>query len=173
MDLFPAGGPSIDPTAFVARTAIVRGDVSIGPRAVILFGAVARAELDRVVVGAMTNAQDNDVLHADSGIPCLIGERVTIGHAAVVHGATVGDRCMIGIGALALNNSIVGEGAWLAAGSVLPEGRELPPWTLGMGTPAKPVRDLTDDEVARQQAGVAEYIRFAEMYRSLGDHGLA
>ncbi len=171
MSIFQSGDTHIDSSAFVAKTAIIRGAVSIGPRAVIMFGAVMRAELDRITIGAMTNIQDNVVLHADAGIPCTLGQRVTVGHAAVVHGAEVGDDCMIGIGALALNRSVIGEGAWLAAGSVLPEGKALPPWTLGIGTPARPVRDLTAEEIERQQDGVTEYIRFAEKYRSLGDHG--
>ena len=162
----------IDPTAFVARTAIIRGDVTIGPQAVVMFGVVARAELDKVVVGDMSNLQDNVVLHADENIACVIGNRVTVGHSAVIHGATVGDDCLIGIGALVLNSAVVGEGAWLAAGSVLPEGKEIPPWTLAVGTPARPVRDLTEDEIARQRAGVAEYLRLGDLYRELGDHAI-
>jgi carbonic anhydrase/acetyltransferase-like protein (isoleucine patch superfamily) len=104
------------------------------------------------------------VLHCDEDIPCIVGKEATIGHAAIVHGATIGDHCLVGIGARALNNSVLGEGAWLAAGSLLPEGREIPPWTLAMGTPAKPVRELTEDEIARQRDGVATYLRYARTY---------
>ncbi|HEU5112780.1 MAG TPA: gamma carbonic anhydrase family protein, partial [Acidimicrobiia bacterium] len=132
-----------------------------------LFGVVIRAELDRVEVGAYTNIQDNSVLHCDEGIPCVLGERVTVGHAAVVHGALVGDHCLIGIGAKLLNRSRLGEGAWLASGSVLPEGKEIPPWTLGMGIPARPVRELTDAEVERANDGVDHYQELMERYRSL------
>jgi carbonic anhydrase/acetyltransferase-like protein (isoleucine patch superfamily) len=164
--------PRIDPTAFSAKTAIIRGDVTIGPQAVVMYGVVARAELDGVAVGRMSNLQDNVVLHADDGIPCVIGDRVTVGHSAVIHGATIGDHCLVGIGALALNSAVMGEGAWLAAGSVLPEGKEIPPWTLAVGTPAKPVRDLTESEAARQRAGVDEYLRLADVYRELGDHAI-
>ena len=162
--------PQIHPGAFIASTAILRGDVRIGPSAVIMFGAVLRAELDRVEIGAMSNVQDNAVLHSDEDIPCVVGDRVTIGHAAVVHGATVGDDCLIGIGALVLNRSIVGEGAWIAAGSVLAEGKEIPPWTLAVGTPAKPLRDLTDAEIERQRSGMEEYQRLGELYKEAGDH---
>lgn len=157
--------PSIHPTAFVAPTAVLLGDVHIGPNAVIMHGTVGRAELARVEVGALTNIQDNCVLHADEGLPCVIGRATTVGHGAIVHGGTVGDHCLIGIGARVLNGSVVGDGAWIAAGSLLPEGREIPPWTLAMGTPAKPVRELTEDEIARQASGAQEYQRFAATYR--------
>ncbi|MPZ53277.1 MAG: gamma carbonic anhydrase family protein [Acidimicrobiia bacterium] len=161
----PAVSPEIHPTAFVADTARITGSVEISELAVIMYGVVIRAEADRVSVGARTNVQDVSVLHCDAGIPCAVGDDTTIGHAAVVHGATVGDHCLVGIGARALNGSVLGEGAWLAAGSVLTEGKTIPDWTLAMGTPAKPVRDLTDDEVARQRSGIEEYLRIADIHR--------
>jgi carbonic anhydrase/acetyltransferase-like protein (isoleucine patch superfamily) len=160
--------PQIDPAAYVAATAQIFGDVSIEAEVVVMFGAVIRAELDRVTIGSQSNIQDNVVVHCDTDRPTRIGSRVTVGHAAVVHGATIGDHCLVGIGALALNGSTLGEGAWLAAGSVLPEGKIIPAWTLAVGTPAKPLRDLTEAEIARQDSGVDEYLRLATVYRSLG-----
>lgn len=157
--------PRIDPSAFVAAGAIIRGAVTIGPQAVVMFGAVLRAEEDEIVVGEATNLQDNVVVHCDAGFPVRIGARTTIGHTAVVHGATIGDGCLVGIGALALNGSVLGEGAWLAAGSVLPEGKTVPPWTLAVGTPARALRQLTDAEIERQRDGVRTYLRLGEMYR--------
>jgi carbonic anhydrase/acetyltransferase-like protein (isoleucine patch superfamily) len=157
--------PIINPSAFVAATATVYGSVEIGRGAVIMFGAVLRGELERIVVGEESNLQDNVVIHADPGFPTVIGRRVTVGHGAVIHGATIGDRCLVGIGALALNGSELGEGSWLAAGSVLPEGRAIPPWTMAVGTPAKPIRELRGDEIARQDAGVEVYRVFGETYR--------
>ncbi len=157
--------PTIHPTAFCAPGAHVYGDVTIGELAVVMFGVVIRAEDDRIEVGARTNIQDNSVLHCDEDIPCIVGKEATIGHAAVVHGATIGDHCLVGIGARVLNGSVLGEGAWLAAGSLLPEGREIPPWTLAMGTPAKPVRELTEDEIVRQRDGMQTYLRYAATYR--------
>lgn len=157
--------PVIDPTALLLPGAQVHGQVTIGPRSLVLFGVVIRAELDRIVIGAETNIQDNSVLHCDEDVPCLLGERVTIGHSAVVHGAAVGDRCLVGIGAKLLNNSSLGEGAWLAAGSVLAEGKQVPPWTLAVGIPAKPLRDLTEQEVARADDGVDHYLELMESYR--------
>jgi carbonic anhydrase/acetyltransferase-like protein (isoleucine patch superfamily) len=169
MDPYELANPAIDPSAFIAPGAHIFGDVTIGPQAVVMFGTVIRAELDRIVVGEETNLQDNSVLHTDEGFPCLVGRRVTIGHAAVVHGAIVGDHCLIGIGALALNGSELGEGSWLAAGSVLPEGKSIPPWTLAVGTPAKPVRDLREGEIRRQDVGVDTYLRFGVTYRQQMD----
>jgi carbonic anhydrase/acetyltransferase-like protein (isoleucine patch superfamily) len=165
--------PRINPGAFVAPGAHVYGDVNIGEHVFVLFGVVIRAELDRVDVGAQTNIQDNSVLHCDEGIPCVLGERVTVGHAAVVHGALVGDRCLIGIGAKLLNRSRLGEGAWLASGSVLAEGKQIPPWTLGMGIPAKPVRELTAAEIERADEGVDHYQELMERYRGLFAGGSA
>ncbi len=158
--------PRIHESAYVAPTAIVRGNVTIAEGAVIMFGAVIRAELDEIVIGARTNVQDNAVVHCDEGIPTVVGSDSTIGHAAVVHGATIGSGCLIGIGAMALNRSQVGDGSWLAAGSVLPEGREVAPGMLAVGAPARALRPIRPDESERQRAGVAEYLRLGELYRS-------
>lgn len=159
--------PKIHPDAFIAPGAHVYGDVTLDSEVFVLFGAVVRAELDRIVVGAQTNIQDNCVFHCDEGIPAIVGSRVTVGHSAVVHGATIGDRALIGIGAKALNGSEVGEGAWLASGSVLPERKTIPPWTLAMGIPAKPVRDLTEDETAHAEEGVDHYLELLTRYREI------
>jgi carbonic anhydrase/acetyltransferase-like protein (isoleucine patch superfamily) len=145
----------------------VYGQVEIGPEVFVLFGTVIRAEFDRISVGAQTNIQDNAVLHCDEDIPSVIGSRVTIGHSVVVHGAEVGDGALIGIGARVLNRAVVGEGAWLAAGSVLTEGKTIPPWTLAVGIPARPMRELTDDEVRRADEGVQHYLDLAKAYREI------
>ena len=165
MEPLSLADPVIHPSAFVAANARVYGSVEIGAGAVVMFGAVLRAELERIVIGEESNLQDNVVVHADPGLPAIVGRRVTVGHAAVIHGATIGDQCLVGIGALALNGSELGEGSWLAAGSVLPEGRTIPPWTMAVGTPAKPVRELREDEIVRQDAGVEVYRVFGETYR--------
>lgn len=159
--------PEIDPSAVIAPNSQVYGQVRIGANAFVLFGAVIRAELDRIEIGDESNVQDNAVLHCDEGIPCLLGDRVTIGHSAVVHGSTVGDRALIGIGAKALNGSVIGEGAWLAAGSVLAERKEVPAWTLAMGVPARTIRELTEDEVSHADEGVRHYLELAVRYREI------
>jgi len=159
--------PRIDPEAVVAPGAHIYGDVTIGVDSFILFGVVIRAELDRITIGWETNVQDNAVLHCDEGIPCQVGNRVTIGHGAVVHGSTVADRALIAIGARALNNSTIGEGAWLGAGAVLAEGKKIPPWTLAVGVPARPVRELTEEEISHANDGVDHYLELAAAYRKI------
>jgi len=161
--------PRIHPSAFVAPTAELHGRITVSRLAVIMFGTVIRAELDDVWIGEESNIQDNCVVHVDAGFPTKLGSRVTVGHAAVVHGATVGDNCLVGIGARALNGSTMGEGSWLAAGSILIEGKTIPPWTLAMGVPAKPVRDLTEAEVTYQSEGVDHYLTFGTAYARLED----
>ncbi len=159
--------PVIHDSAFVAPGVRIFGDVTVGARAVLMFGVVVRAELDHIEIGSETNIQDNCVLHCDEGIPCLIGKRVTVGHAAVVHGATVEDHCLVGIGSRALNGSHMGEGSWLAAGAVLAEGRSIPSWMIAVGIPAKPLRELTDEERVRLDEGVDHYVGFGDTYRHL------
>jgi len=159
--------PNIDASAVISPGSHIYGDVTIGAASFVLFGATIRAELDQIVIGVESNIQDNAVLHCDEELPCRIGDRVTVGHAAVIHGATVGDRSLIGIGAKVLNGSFVGEGAWIAAGSVLPERKQVPPWTLAVGTPAKPVRDLTEDEIRKADEGVHHYLQLASLYRGI------
>lgn len=161
--------PTIDPSAFVAPGTHIYGAVSIDSEAVIMFGVVMRAELDRIEIGARSNIQDNSVIHVDEGVPCSVGSDVTVGHAVVLHGCTVANHCLIGIGARILNYASIGEGAWVGAGSLVPEGREIPPWTLAVGVPAKPIRRLTDNEIARQQDGIAHYLEFANAYRRVLD----
>lgn len=158
--------PQVDPSSFVAPSAQIHGAVAIGPHAVIMFGAVLRAEYETIVIAQESNVQDNCVFHTDQGFPIAIGRRVTVGHSAVVHGATVADHCLVGIGSIMLNGSSLGEGAWLAAGSMLTPGKEIPPWTLAAGSPAKPIRDLRPEEIESQDDGVDHYLRFADMYRS-------
>lgn len=161
--------PQIHPSAFVAPTAVLLGRITVHRLAVVMFGAVIRAELDDIVIGEESNVQDNCVIHVDAGLPAHIGSRVTMGHAAIVHGATVGDHCLVGIGARALNGSSLGEGAWLAAGSILTEGKSIAPWTLAMGVPAKPVRELTEEEISHQSNGVDQYLAFGTAYARTED----
>jgi carbonic anhydrase/acetyltransferase-like protein (isoleucine patch superfamily) len=160
------GQPRIHPTAFLAPGVEVWGAVEIEADAVLMFGVVVRAELDRIRIGRQTNLQDQVVVHCDEGFPCLIGARVTVGHGAVVHGATLGDQALIGVGAVVLNGAVVGEGAMVAAGSVVPEGLQIPPWTLALGVPAKPTRPLSEEDVKRAAHGVDHYLELSTAYRS-------
>lgn len=167
MPILPYAGhwPRIAPDAFVAPTAVITGDVTIEGGASVWFGAVIRAEMDRVVIGRGTNVQDNCVIHVDAGFPCLIGEECTLGHSAVVHGAKVGDHTLIGMHATILNGAVIGSECIVSAGAVVPEGRAVPDGTLAMGLPARSLRPTTAEERQRTLDGVGHYRAFAAAYR--------
>jgi carbonic anhydrase/acetyltransferase-like protein (isoleucine patch superfamily) len=148
--------------AYVASTAAVTGAVTLGPDASVWYGASVRGDDAPIVIGARTNVQDGAVLHADPGLPNVVGDDVTIGHAAVCHGVRIDTGALIGIGAILLGGSVVGEHAVVAAGALVKEGQEIPPFALAVGIPARVVRTL--DAVARraEAAGhAAGYVRKA------------
>jgi len=157
----------IDPTAFVAPTATVVGQVEIGAEASIWYGAVLRGDADRILIGPGSNIQDNAVVHADPGFPTQIGANVTVGHAAVLHGCTVGDGALVGMHATVLNGARIGAEAVIGAGAVVPPGADIPAGSLAVGIPAKVVRQL--DAEARQAGaqGAATYRQRARSYRQL------
>ncbi|MFH8444610.1 gamma carbonic anhydrase family protein [Streptomyces sp. NPDC018026] len=138
--------PKVDAEAFVAPTASVVGDVTLHAGASVWYGAVLRGDVERILVGASSNVQDNCTLHADPGFPVTVGERVSIGHNAVVHGATVEDDCLIGMGATVLNGAVIGAGSLVAAQALVPQGMRVPPGSLVAGVPAKVKRELTEEE---------------------------
>ena len=153
-----------DAGIFVAQSAVVTGDVAAGAGASFWFGAVVRGDVARVTVGAGTNVQDNAVVHCDSGEPNVIGENVTIGHAAIVHGVSVGDGSLVGMGAKLLGGSVVGRGALVAAGALVPPRMEVPDGTLAVGVPAKVVRPVNEEE-KKYLAWLAEhYVGLAARY---------
>lgn len=155
---------ALDGGAFAAKNATVTGDVTLGAGAGIWFGCVLRGDDAPLVVGARTNVQDLTMIHADTDVPNVIGSEVTIGHRCVLHGARVGDRSLIGMGAILLSGSQVGEGALVAAGAVVREGFVVPPRTLVAGVPAKIVRPLTDAEVARIVESAEGYVQKIRLY---------
>ena len=157
--------PTIHPTAFVAPNATLIGDVTVEAEASIWFGCVLRAEEAPIVVGPRTNVQDLTVIHTDVGKPCRLGAEVTVGHRAVLHGATVEDGVLIGIGAILLNGSVVGREAMIGAGAVVPEGAAIPPCTLAVGVPARVVRPLDERDLKRAQEAVIWYVEQARAYR--------
>lgn len=170
MPLLPYNGvwPRIAPGAFVAPTAIVAGDVTVEAGASIWFGAVVRAEEASVVIGRGANVQDNCVIHVDTEMPCIIGEDCSLGHGAVVHGARLGDRVLIGMHATVLSGAQVGADCVVAAGAVVAEGKQIAAGMLVMGLPGRPVRQTTEAERARVRSGAEHYRRFAQEYaRSL------
>jgi carbonic anhydrase/acetyltransferase-like protein (isoleucine patch superfamily) len=148
----------VHPLAFVC------GDVTLGAGASVWPFAVLRGDNDRVVVGDDSNVQDGAVLHADPGLPCVLGARVSVGHRAVVHGARVADGALVGMGALVLNGARVGAGALVAAGAVVREGFEVPPGMLAAGVPARVLRAVTADETARLERTAAAYVRLQQQH---------
>ena len=163
----PFGTPVIAPSAWVHPAATVIGDVTLGADVSVWPGAVLRGDRDAIRVGAESNVQDGAVLHGDPGKPCVIGERVTIGHRAVVHGCTVEDDALIGIGAVVLNGAVIGKGSLVAAGSVVGEGKVIPPGMLVMGVPARVLRALSADQRERIAKGYRTYMALKERYRSV------
>ncbi len=157
--------PTIDPTAFIHDKACVLGDVILGARVSVWPFAVIRGDTDTITIGADSNVQDGAVLHADPGVPCTIGARVAIGHRAVVHGSTVADDCLIGMGAILLNGVVVGSGTIVGAGAVCREGMVIPPNSLVVGVPAKVIRETTPEERERIARTVASYLRLQEVHR--------
>jgi carbonic anhydrase/acetyltransferase-like protein (isoleucine patch superfamily) len=145
----------------VATNATVLGNVVVGPRSSIWFGAVIRGDREAIAIGADCNIQDLCVLHADPGSPCRLGDRITVGHGAVVHGASVADDALIGIRAVVLNNASIGARSIIGAGAVIPEGTCIPPDVLVLGVPGKVIRSLTDEDRQRAQRAAANYVSAA------------
>ena len=155
----PAGSPGVHETAFVAAGARLVGDVSLGEGASVWYNAVVRGDSAPIVLGPGSNLQDNVSVHVDAGHPVLIGADVSVGHNAVVHGCTIGDGSLIGMGSVVLSGAVIGAGCLVAGGAVVLEGTVVPDGSLVAGVPAKVRRALTDDE----KAGI---VRNAQIYRA-------
>jgi len=164
----PAGEAVIDihPTAFIAPGAVVLGDVTLGARASVWYGAVLRGDMAAIVVGEATNLQDGTVVHVDEGRPTRIGARVGVGHRAILHACTVEDECLIGMGSILLNDVHIGTGSVVAAGAVVPEGTRVPPGSLVVGVPARVTRAV--DAALRERIRVTweHYVAEAERHRA-------
>lgn len=164
--------PQIDPTAWVAPTAVLIGNVVVGPRANIWFGAVLRGDNEPIMVGEGSNIQENSVLHTDMGFPLTIGANCTIGHKAMLHGCTIADGSLIGMGATLLNGAKIGAGSLVGACALVTEGKEIAPGSLVMGAPAKVVRELDEAAKARLLTSAAGYqanaARFARGMVAIG-----
>lgn len=167
--VYPFAGdtPVIHDSAFVAPTASIIGDASLGENSSAFYGVSVRADTAAITVGDGTNLQDNVVLHADEGFPCMIGNRVSIGHNAVVHGCTVEDDCLVGMSATIMNGAVIGTGSLVAAGAVVLEGTLVPPRSLVAGVPAKVRRELSDDEFQSVKRNAAHYVELAAAHREM------
>ena len=167
-DAVPAGETVIDihPTAFIAPTAVVLGDVTLGPSSSVWYHTVLRGDMSPIVVGEASNVQDGTVVHVDEGRPALIGARVGIGHRAVIHGCTIEDDCLIGMGSVLLNGVQIGTGSVVAAGAVVPEGMQVPPGSLVMGVPARVAGAVDKALQARIQGTWRHYVAEATRHRT-------
>lgn len=163
--------PKVAPSAYIDQAATVIGDVTFGERSSIWPSAVARGDVNRIVIGEETNIQDGAVLHGElDRYPVILGNRVTVGHMACLHGCVIEDDVLVGIGAIVLNGARVGRGSVIAAGALVPEGMEIPPESMVMGTPAKVRRPVTPEETARFAENAQRYIRYRQDFRDEPAH---
>jgi carbonic anhydrase/acetyltransferase-like protein (isoleucine patch superfamily) len=164
--------PEIDATAWVADSAQVMGRVKLGAQASVWFGAVLRGDTESIEVGERSNIQDGSVLHADLGQPLKLGADVTVGHQVMLHGCTIGDGALIGIGAVVLNGARIGRGCLVGAGALVTEGKEFPDHSMIVGSPAKVVKTLTPERVAQLIDSARHYVdnaqRFAQGLKRIG-----
>ncbi len=158
--------PDLAPESWVAPSADVIGAVRLGAGASIWFGAVVRADNGAIVIGDRSNVQDGAVLHSDPHAPLTLGQDCTIGHRAVLHGCTIGDRVLIGMGATVLNHAAIADDCVVGAGALVTEGKTFPPKSLIVGAPARAVRTLTDEQLAGLKASAAGYVEKARRYRT-------
>jgi carbonic anhydrase/acetyltransferase-like protein (isoleucine patch superfamily) len=150
--------PEVHPSAWVADSAQVMGRVSLAENASVWYGAVLRGDNDSISVGVGSNVQDGSVLHTDHGCPLVIGEGVTIGHLVMLHGCTIGDHSLVGIGSVVMNGARIGRNCIVGAGALVTEGKQFPDGVLIVGTPAKVVRELTPEQIERLHTSAQHYV---------------
>ncbi len=158
--------PKVAASAFIDQSAQVIGNVTIGERASVWPNATVRGDVNTITIGEESNIQDGTVLHCDEGpFPLIIGNRVTVGHQCMLHGCTIEDDCLIGIGAIVLNGAKIGRGSVIAAGALVTEGAEIPPASMVMGVPAKVRREITPEEAERFRVNTQHYVEACRIYR--------
>lgn len=162
----PQYSPQIDPSAWVADNATVIGRVQLGRHCSVWYGAVLRADNDAITLGACCNVQDGSVLHADPGFPLTLADGVTVGHQVMLHGCSVGEGSLIGIGAVVLNGARIGRNCLVGAGAVVTEGKVFADNSLILGSPAKAVRELTPEQASRVRQAAEHYVDNAQRHRS-------
>ena len=158
--------PEIAETAYVAESAIVVGKVKLEAHASVWFNVSIRGDNKLISIGENSNVQEGAVLHTDIGYPMVIGANVTVGHQAMLHGCTIGDGALIGIQAIVLNGAKIGKNCLVGSGALVTEGKEFPDNSLIIGSPAKAVRSLTPEDIARMQAGTASYVKRAQLFKT-------
>ncbi len=158
--------PQVAESSWVADSAQVMGNVSLAEGASVWFGAVLRGDCESIAIGAGSNIQDASVLHADYGKPLVVGERVTVGHQVMLHGCTIGDESLIGIGAVVLNGAKIGKHCLVGAGALVTEGKEFPDGSMILGSPAKAVRQLTPEQIEGLRLSALHYIENAKRFKN-------
>lgn len=158
--------PQIAESAWIADSAQVMGDVQLGADASVWFGTVVRGDTAHITIGEGTNVQDASVLHADEGMPLTIGRHVTVGHQVMLHGCTIGDESLIGIGAIVLNGAKIGKNCLVGAGALVTEGKEFPDGSMIIGSPARVVRQLTPEQIEGLRRSAQHYIHNARRFRA-------
>lgn len=159
--------PTIDDSAFIADYVTITGDVTIGPETTIWFNTVIRGDVAPTIIGSKVSIQDLSCLHQSPNKPLLIEDEVTIGHQVTLHSCTVRKGALIGMGSIILDGAEIGEGAFIGAGSLVPPGKKIPPNSLALGSPAKVVRELNDEDKADVQRIIREYVEKGQYYKSL------
>lgn len=159
---------TIAKSANIVKDSIVVGDVSIGEQSTVLFGAVLRGDDNRIIIGEGTNIQDNCTIHTSQVDPAILGNHVTVGHNAIIHGCQIGDNTLIGMGAIVMNKSVIGKNCLVAAGSLVLENQMIPDGSMVMGRPAKVTRQLTGEEIAHLEESAQHYIKTGEKMRAKG-----
>lgn len=158
--------PQLHRDSWVADNATVCGQVTLAANANVWYSVTLRSEFEPIEIGEGSNIQDGCTVHVDPGFPARIGAGVTVGHNAVLHGCTVEDDCLIGMGAIVMNGAVIGAGSLIAGGAVVPQGAVIPPRSLVAGVPAKVRRELSDDEVAHNRLNAQAYVHLTEMHRA-------
>ena len=158
----------IDPTTFIGQGAVIVGDVTLAAETSVWFNATLRGDSTPITIGRRTNIQEGAILHADPGYPAIVGEGVTIGHGAVVHGATIGNNTLVGMRSVLLNGVVVGENCLIGATSLLTQGKVFPPGSLIMGSPAKVIRELTPEEIEDNRTAAESYVQRSRAFMQKG-----
>ena len=154
--------PDINKAAFIADSADIIGEVTLGEDSTIWFNTSLRGDIAPISIGKGTNIQEGAVLHVDHNVPCVVGDNVTIGHGAIIHGTKIGNRSLIGMGAIILSNSEIGEDSVVGAGALITEGKIFPPKSLIVGAPARKIREITEPDMERIKKGAEEYIKLGK-----------
>jgi gamma-carbonic anhydrase len=158
LDQYLTQQPTLGEGVYIAKTAVVIGDVRMGKQSSIWYNAVARGDINQIVIGEYSNVQDNAVLHVADDYPCIIGDWVTVGHSAIIHACTIGNDCLIGMGATVLDGAVIGEQSIVGANALVTGGTEIPPGSMVVGSPAKVKRTLSDEERAKLRLWAEKYV---------------